>query len=69
VRTRVRFDEGLDEQTTDQLRRLSTWNGRDRVDVLAVKGGGWRENVLPVRFADATDIDEQTGFRCVATEE
>jgi energy-coupling factor transporter ATP-binding protein EcfA2 len=72
VRTRVRFDEKLDEKTTDQLRRLGDWNGRDRVDVLAVKGGGWKEEPLAAYFADsadATTLDVQTGFRCVSTEE
>jgi hypothetical protein len=53
----------------DRIERLGTWNGRDRVDVLLLKGGGW---MLPAQLAQVSDpaaatyLDQQTGFRCAA---
>ncbi|MBM2615808.1 SUMF1/EgtB/PvdO family nonheme iron enzyme [Actinoplanes sp. LDG1-06] len=71
VRTEVQDDESLESGATDQWRRLGTWNGHDRVSVLAVKGGGRLDEPMPMfraNGADASDLDPQTGFRCVSTE-
>jgi formylglycine-generating enzyme required for sulfatase activity len=62
--TRVR-DTG-----TGQLERQGDWNGRDRVISLAVKGGGWQEDVYEAKYASPADAilaDAQIGFRCFMT--
>jgi formylglycine-generating enzyme required for sulfatase activity len=46
------------------------WNGRDRVMALAVKGGGWKEDVNDANYASSTEAtltDAQIGFRCIKT--
>ena len=53
-----------------QLERQGDWNGRDRVLSLAVKGGGWQEDVEDAKYATTADAilpDAQTGFRCIET--
>ncbi|HEV7824594.1 MAG TPA: SUMF1/EgtB/PvdO family nonheme iron enzyme [Mycobacteriales bacterium] len=63
TRTRARSGEG------DDVVREGAWNGRDRVDSLAVKGGGWQEAVNGMETAgvmDATAADVEVGFRCIA---
>jgi formylglycine-generating enzyme required for sulfatase activity len=64
--TSTRAREDLE---SGRVERLGTWNGRDRVDVLLLKGGGW---MLPAQLAQvsdpaaATHLGQQTGFRCAA---
>jgi formylglycine-generating enzyme required for sulfatase activity/energy-coupling factor transporter ATP-binding protein EcfA2 len=54
------------------VKRLGTWDGRARVNSLAVKGGSWRADPDAADSADVVDAtleSPETGFRCVATAE
>ena len=53
-----------------QLQRQGDWNGHDRVMSLALKGGGWMEDVEDTKYANIANAnfpDAQTGFRCITT--
>jgi len=55
---------------SSKLVQQGTWNGRSRVRLLAVMGGGWQENVVNATYAAGTapnSADAETGFRCFAT--
>jgi formylglycine-generating enzyme required for sulfatase activity len=46
------------------------WNGRDRVQDLAVMGGGWEVEVASASYVDVTDptlSNLEIGFRCIAS--
>jgi formylglycine-generating enzyme required for sulfatase activity len=50
--------------------RQGDWNGRDPVMSLAVKGGGWQEDVTDATYASPTEptlAEGETGFRCIKT--
>ncbi|MBL7255641.1 nSTAND1 domain-containing NTPase [Paractinoplanes lichenicola] len=66
--TAVRYGPGDDTK----LNRLGDWNGRDRVNVLTVKGGGRYDGATHMSYAvgaEATMLDGDIGFRCAATDE
>ena len=53
------------------IKWLGNWNGRDRVQTLAVMGGGFQDDVASadgsIKPAEPIIPDQETGFRCVAT--
>ncbi|MBU2666265.1 SUMF1/EgtB/PvdO family nonheme iron enzyme [Actinoplanes bogorensis] len=71
VSTLVRPDAKLDPVRSGRWQRIGPWNGRDRVAVLAVKGGGRLDEPVPMSLVNGnspTLSDADTGFRCVSSD-
>jgi serine/threonine-protein kinase len=55
----------------DHIVPLGNWNGRDRVPILVVMGGGYMDNAQsitgPMNDLEPGYADQETGFRCIAT--